>query len=173
MNHRTLPLLLALLLLAALTGCAGSGSGTAGAGTTDMGDLQKAMLAADDTLPEMLSLTSEDEGAEKKFHYLSDFPYEKLDGFLLSYSADGQLADELAVLAVKDPADVNAAADSLRAHMDSRLKLYQTYGPRQAARVEAAQVFTRDRYAVLLICDGAQAVKDAFDAFLDGQSGEG
>lgn len=35
-----------------------------------------------------------------------------------------------------------------------------------AARVEKAQVFTKDQYAVLIICDDSPTVKTAFDDFL-------
>lgn len=73
---------------------------------------------------------------------------------------------EIAVIAVKDPADVTKAADSLRAHVESRRKLFLQYGPAEAARVEKAQVFTKDQYAVLIICDDSPAVKTAFDDFL-------
>ena len=85
--------------------------------------------------------------------------------FLLSYSTTGK-ADEIAVIAVKDPADVPEAADSLRAHVENRRKLFLQYGPAEAARVEKAQVFTKNQYAVLIICDDSPAVKTAFDDFL-------
>lgn len=75
-------------------------------------------------------------------------------------------ADEIAVIAVKDSADVTKAADSLRAHVESRRKLFLQYGPAEAARVEKAQVFTKDQYAVLIICDDSPTVKTAFDDFL-------
>ena len=103
--------------------------------------------------------------AKETFSYVSDLPYDKVENFLLSYSTTGK-ADEIAVIAVKDPADVTKAADSLRAHVESRRKLFLQYGPAEAARVEKAQVFTKDQYAVLIICDDSPAVKTAFDDFL-------
>lgn len=57
-------------------------------------------------------------------------------------------------------------ASTLRAHVDDRLKLFQQYGPDQASRVEKAEIFTKDQYAVLLICDDSDAVKTAFEDFL-------
>ena len=50
--------------------------------------------------------------------------------------------------------------------MDDRLKLFQQYGPDQASRVEKAEIFTKDQYAVLLICEDPGAVKTAFETFL-------
>ena len=103
--------------------------------------------------------------AKETFSYVSDLPYDKVENFLLCYSTTGK-ADEIAVIAVKDSADVTKAADSLRAHVESRRKLFLQYGPAEAARVEKAQVFTKDQYAVLIICDDSPTVKTAFDDFL-------
>ena len=127
--------------------------------------MQTALLAADPTLPEMRSITGQVGDAETLFTYVSDLPYEKVDDFLLSYSAEGK-ADEIAVIAVKDPADAEAAADTLRAHLDQRLTLFRQYSPDEVSRAEKALVFTQDQYAVLLICDGNQDVKAAFEELL-------
>lgn len=164
MKKRILSLLLAALALALLAGCAGGGE-TETSDTVDMNKLQTAMLEADPSLPEMLSITSGVDDAARLFTYVSGLSYDKVDGYLLSYSATGT-ADEIAVIAVKAPADVNEAADSLRSHQQDRLNLFQTYGPDQAARVKKGEVFTQDQYAVLIICDDVQGTKDAFDLYL-------
>lgn len=162
-THRLLPLLLAGLLTLALCGCGGNEPSPAR--TADMEAMQTALLAADPSLPEMRSVTGQVGDAETLFTYLSDLPYEKVDNFLLSYSAEGK-ADEIAVIAVKDPADVEAAAATLRAHLDQRMTLFRQYSPDQVSRAEKALVFTQDQYAVLLICDGNRDVKAAMEDFL-------
>lgn len=161
--RRLLPLFLTGLLILALCGC--GGNETSPTQTADMEAMQTALLAADPTLPEMRSITGQVGDAETLFAYVSDLPYEQVDDFLLSYSAEGK-ADEIAVIAVKDPADAEAAADTLRAHLDQRLTLFRQYSPDEVSRAEKALVFTRDQYAVLLICDGNQDVKAAFEEFL-------
>lgn len=161
--RRLLPLFLTGLLILALAGC--GGNETSPTQTADMEAMQTALLAADPTLPEMRSITGQVGDAETLFAYVSDLPYEQVDDFLLSYSAEGK-ADEIAVIAVKDPADAEAAADTLRAHLDQRLTLFRQYSPDEVSRAEKALVFTRDQYAVLLICDGNQDVKAAFEEFL-------
>lgn len=161
--RRLLPLFLTGLLILALAGC--GGNETSPAQAADMEAMQTALLAADPTLPEMRSITGQVGDAETLFTYVSDLPYEKVDDFLLSYSAEGK-ADEIAVIAVKDPADAEAAADTLRAHLDQRLTLFRQYSPDEVSRAEKALVFTQDQYAVLLICDGNQDVKAAFEEFL-------
>ena len=162
---RFLPLLLAAFLLL-LTACSGGSTGEVDQ-VYSMEQLQKAMLAADPTLAEgMLSITDKTEDAETNFPYLSDFPYKDVEGFLLSYSSTGT-ADEIAVIAVKDPDKVNAAADSLRDHLAHRQKLFETYTPAEAARAETGVVFTQGRNAVLIICDDIPAVRAAFEGYFD------
>jgi len=169
MKQRILSLALALLAVTALAGCSSGGGAQASA---DMNALQQAMLEAAPALPDMLSVTSDVSDAEKLFTYLSDFDYEKVDGYLLSYSSTGT-ADEIAVVAVKDEADVGDAKASLEKHKGDRLKLFQTYGPQEAARVEKGQIFTQGQYAVLIICDDSDSVKEAFASYLDGTTKEG
>lgn len=155
---------LSALLLLALSSCGEAPGGSAA--TADMDDLQKTMLAADPTLVENItSITGSVDNAAHLFSYLSDLPYDKVENFLLSYSTKGA-ADEVAVIAVKNPEDVGEAANSLRRHVDQRKQLFQQYGPAEAARVEKAEIFTKDQYAVLLICDNSPAVKTAFENFL-------
>lgn len=172
MKNRILSLLLALMAAAALAGCGGGSGSSTTTPSADMEALQQALLAADPSLPEMLSVTSEVEDAKRLFTYLSDFDYEKVEGYLLSYSSSGT-ADEIAVVAVKDPADADEAKASLEKHKSDRLKLFQTYGPEEAARVEKGLVFTEGPYAVLIICDSAEKVMDAFTGYLDGLTKEG
>ena len=157
MRNRIRLLVIALLAVLSLAACGNEGSGTA---TVNMKQLQQAMLAAAPSLSETASTTGDAADAKETFSYVSDLPYDKVENFLLSYSTTGK-ADEIAVIAVKDPADVTKAADSLRAHVESRRKLFLQYGPAEAARVEKAQVFTKDQYAVLIICDDSPAVKTA------------
>ena len=162
-HHRPAALLLCAALFSLLLG--GCTVSQAVAGTADMGQLQKAMLDADSTLPEMISITGSVDDASQLFTYLSELPYEKVENFLLSYSATGK-ADEVAVVAVKNPEDVESAAESLRTHMANRIKLFQQYTPEEAIRAEKGIVFTKDQYAVLIICDDSTAVKTAFETFL-------
>lgn len=165
MRTKLLSVLCVLCLALGLCACSGGGGTTDTTAKADMEDLQAALLAADPSLPEMLSVTGDVEDAARLFTYVSDFPYEKVENFLLSYSATGK-ADEIAVIAVKDKADVDAAAQTLRAHLEDRLKLFRQYEPEEVARAEQGQVFTSGPYAVLIICDDGAAVKTAFEDYL-------
>ena len=183
MKARFAALILAALALFSLAGCGGGSSAQTQTPAVDGGALLRAMMEADDSLPEMttvaidagsLSSNSADyRDSKKTFSYISDLPFDLVDRFAVAYSVDGRLADEIAVIAVKDEADAGDALDSLRRHQEDRLKLYQTYGPQEAARVEKAHMFTRNQYAVLIICDDTTSVTDAFENFLNGAASEG
>ena len=183
MKTRFAALLLAALALFSLAGCGGGSSAQTQTPAVDGGTLLQVMMEADDSLPEMTTVaidagslssnTADYRDRKKTFSYISDLPFDLVDRFAVAYSVDGRKADEIAVIAVKDEADAGDALDSLRRHQEDRLKLYQTYGPQEAARVEKAQLFTRNQYAVLVICDGAEDVKDAFNSYLDGLTKEG
>ncbi len=163
MKQRT-GLLLALLCLSlALSACGGQKAGS----DISVYDLQKAMLEADDTLPEMLTVNSSAEDGEELFHYLSDLDYDKVSGYFLAYAADG-MADELAVIVTRDPADASEAEASLKRHVQGRVELYRNYEPKQVQRAENAMVFSKDGCAVLIISDQPQAARDAFEAVLSG-----
>lgn len=153
---RLLSVFLLCTLLAACTGAAPA---------VPIDTLRTGMLAADPTLPEMLTADSNAPDAATLFAHLSDLDYQKVDAYFLSYSATG-LADEVAVIRVKQAADVKAAEQSLRDHVDSRIKLYRNYQPDQLRRVEQAVVFTHGSYAVLLISDQSARIRAAFEQML-------
>ncbi|MBO4420116.1 MAG: DUF4358 domain-containing protein [Oscillospiraceae bacterium] len=127
-----------------------------------MYDLRTAMTAAQPGLPDMTSVSSSDENAEGLFAYLSDLSYDKVEGFFLTYSSDGKTANEIAVICLKDPADLPALEASLKAHIKGRVDLYKTYAPDQVEQASAAEVVTQGRYMALIMCSDRAAVKAAF-----------
>lgn len=152
-------LLAAVLLLA---GCAAPITPTENEPMVSMYDLRTAMLAKDPSLPEMTAVSSSDENAGELFGYLSDLDYEKVEGYFLAYASDG-MAYEIAVVALKDAADLPALEASLKAHVQGRVNLYKTYAPEQVAKAQAAEIVSRGRYAALIMCGDQNAVKAAFE----------
>lgn len=126
-----------------------------------MYDLRKAMLAADPSLPEMTAVSSADDKADELFAYLSDIDYSKVDGYFLAYAADG-MAFEIAVVALKDAADIPELEQSLARHVEGRVNLYKSYAPEQVAPAENAEIVTSGRYAALIMCGDQAAVKTVF-----------
>ena len=130
----------------------------------DMQALEKSMLEADKSLPEMKISGSWDENAEKAFSYISDMEYNKICGFFLAYAADG-MAYEIAVVQLKDQNDVVELGVSLSKHVDSRVQMYKTYEPDQVERAQSASIKTIGDCVLLIMCDGQQNVETAFKNF--------
>ena len=127
----------------------------------DMYELQKSMVSADKSLPEMKISGSWDEKAEKAFSYISDMEYNKIHGFFLAYAADG-MAYELAVVQLKDKSDAGAMEDTLNEHVQTRVRLYKTYEPEQVQRAENAVVKTVGDCVLLIMCDSPENAETAF-----------
>lgn len=130
----------------------------------DMYELQKSMVSADKSLPEMKISGSWDENAEKAFSYISDMEYNKIHGFFLAYAADG-MAYELAVVQLKDKSDTGAMEDSLNEHVQTRVRMYKTYEPEQVQRAENAVVKTVGDCVLLIMSDSPENAETAFKEF--------
>lgn len=130
----------------------------------DMYELQKSMVSADKSLPEMKISGSWDENAEKAFSYISDMEYNKIHGFFLAYAADG-MAYELAVVQLKDKSDAGEMEDSLNEHVQTRVRMYKTYEPEQVQRAENAVVKTVGDCVLLIMCDSPENAETAFKEF--------
>lgn len=129
--------------------------------TADIKKLQENMLSAATELPDMSTVNSNTEDAEELFAYLSDLKYDKVDSYFLSY-ANSAVADEIAVICLKEKEDVQEAADSLKKHIEERTALFSAYAPEETLRLDKAMIFSEGKYAVLIVCEQPQAVKDAF-----------
>lgn len=130
----------------------------------DMYELQKSMVSADKSLPEMKISGSWDENAEKAFSYISDMEYNKIHGFFLAYAADG-MAYELTVVQLKDKSDAGEMEDSLNEHVQTRVRMYKTYEPEQVQRAENAVVKTVGDCVLLIMSDSPENAETAFKEF--------
>ncbi len=130
----------------------------------DMYELQRSMVSADKSLPEMKISGSWDENAEKAFSYISDMEYNKIHGFFLAYAADG-MAYELAVVQLKDKSDAGEMEDSLNEHVQTRVRMYKTYEPEQVQRAENAVVKTIGDCVLLIMSDSPENAETAFKEF--------
>ena len=133
-----------------------------------MYDLRVAMLAADESFPEMLSVSSVDGGAKENFRYVSALDYEKVDSYFLSYAKDGA-GYEIVVISLKDPSDSGEAVKSLKDHLEARINLYRNYSPADVSLAQSALVGNDGRYAYLIMCSDTGAVKAAMADILHGR----
>lgn len=130
----------------------------------DILPIQEAMLAAAPSLPEMLTLNSNDEDPDYAFSYLCDIDYSKVGAYFLSYSTKAT-SDEIAVIYLNNKNDIPAVTDALKEHIEDRIKLFSTYAPDEVTRLESSLVFSEGNYVVLIVCDNASEVKNAFYSY--------
>lgn len=128
---------------------------------TDVQALAQQMRAASQW-PELLTVSSGDSSEQKGFSAISSLDYGKVDAYTLFYAADGS-AYELAVIRLKDGADMPALEQSLKKHIEKRTESYRYYKPEQVPRAEGAVVAVHGAYAALVMCDDNAAVKAVFD----------
>lgn len=159
MIKRIICILCAVTTALCLCACAGEDTKE-----LSMYELEKSMLAADDSLPEMKTVGSWEDNAENAFAYLSDLDYGKVRGYFLAYAADG-MAYELAVVQLKDKSDAEALADSLNEHVQTRVQMYKTYEPNQVQRAENALIKTDGDCVLLIMSDAPQKSESAFKEF--------
>ena len=101
----------------------------------DMKALAEECIAADSSLPAMLTVDSSFDDAARQFAFISDVEYDLVDSFFLAYSESG-LADEIVVVKMKDSADAETMKKSLEEHIDDRIKMFSSYQADQVERVE-------------------------------------
>ena len=158
MKKRILILLAALTLL--LSACAKQ------AAPVSVYDLNNAMAAAAD-FEEMRYASSADTDAAAILANVTDFDIDKLESFSIYYAADGTgNADEIAVLQVKRPADLQGAKAALQDHLEKRKSLYATYDKSQLGKLDNARVVTSGNCAALIVATDAEKVSEAFYTFM-------
>ena len=129
----------------------------------DMYDLCKTMSGASDKWQEMKYVSSEDNSPAELLENISDMDYAKVNAFFIYYAAEGAgNADEIAVIQVKNKADLTEAADSLTAHLQKRKSLYATYDRSELAKLEKGRVVTKNGMAALIVADDADQIEDIF-----------
>ncbi len=155
---RALTFALAAALALSLAAC-----GAPRRGRVDAAALGAELTGLAEALPEMESVASGSSGAEaaRLFPYLSDMDYGLVEGYYMAYAAGGS-AEEIAVIAVKDPGDLGEARASLERHLDGRRGLFAVYDPAGAALLDSARVASAGSAAALLVCENARELEAAF-----------
>lgn len=131
-----------------------------------MYDLKTAMANATDKFSDMTYASSEDSDSQSIFANISDMDYSKVDSFFIYYATNGTgNADEIAVIQVKNSSDVQAAKQSLQAHLEKRTALYSTYDKTQLKKLNSAKIVVQDNCAALIVGDESEKISDAFYGF--------
>lgn len=127
--------------------------------------MAEAIRASQEAPPEMEVLLPQDELYNTYITsiYLLD-PDAVSDGVILT--SGGTSAQEIALLRVSE--DAGAAAEALRAYLETRTGDFTGYFPEEAALLEQAEVLVRGSYVALLACGDPPAARDAFAACFTG-----
>ena len=158
-------LALSALMLACGWGCGANTEPKDDGPDVDMAALREAMVAADKTLPEMTTVTSEGKQAETDFTYLSDLDYKLVDEYFY-VCADAGTAEEIAVIKLKDAGRAAAAMESLHKHIEARQGTFREYDPEQSPLTENAVIIREGRYVALIVCEKNGLVQNVFrDSF--------
>ncbi|MBE5901040.1 MAG: DUF4358 domain-containing protein [Lachnospiraceae bacterium] len=134
--------------------------------SVDIVQLQKDMLNTQDELPDMTTISSQDENAEELFATLSDMEYDKIQDYFYSYASDGK-ASEVAVVFVKDKEDVDTMVENLKEFKESRKKTYENYAPDQVEIAEQAVVFAKGNYVCYIMNEKFSHIKATFEKAME------
>ena len=127
----------------------------------DLKQLETAMLKADTTLPEMVTVRGSDKDAELNFTALSDLEYDRISDYFYAYAKDGS-AEEIAVVKLKDEVDVAPMMDSINQHLKDRKGSLQEYAPDQVGLVDQAVVTYEGNDVVMIVSKKSGLVQKEF-----------
>ena len=154
-----------LMLAGSLIGCGGTKQGDQADTQTavDMDALCKNMLAADTTLPEMVTVTDKDDQAELNFGSFSSFAYDRVASYFYAYAKEGG-SEEIAVIELKDPQDAGTLMTTLQDHLKDRRGALESYAPDQLTLIDHAVIKQNGRYVAMIISPKSGLIQQAFEA---------
>lgn len=156
-------LALVAVVLFVATSCGKGG----GVDDVSMYDLYNALNDAEGNMfSDMKYASSSDANPSDVFKNISDMDYAKVQDFFISYAADGNgNADEIGAIEVKNASDLAEAESSLKAHLEYRKSLYQTYDASQVKKLDEAKIVKNGRVVALIVAENPSAVSKAFEEF--------
>jgi len=156
MKKRT-GIILMILCVVMLTGCQTTKNETT-KGTSL--EIAASIYLSQSELPPMTAVEADEE------YFATYLNYYKLDSSLFEEGtiayAGGVEASEIAVLVVKEEADIDTVESALTAYSKERADAFYGYVPDQAALAENGIVAVNGRYVALIIAADTKAAKDAF-----------
>lgn len=151
--------LLALVVIAciALTGCSGgSGSDVANVMPADAA----ATLMDQLTFPEELILA--ENGAAENYYRLDD----TISDYAIYISGSGGTANEVAVLKVADPKNLDNAKSILQKRVDDLAFQFEDYVPAEMVKIKDPVIVAKGEVAILILSDDPAAAKKAANDLL-------
>lgn len=144
-----------------LCGCGKTTSPSKKVEGEDLSKMEKAMLGADTTLPEMIVVRGTEEDAELNFTALSDLDYDRVEDYFYAYAKDGS-ASEIAVVRMKDVNDITPMMDSINKHLKTRRGTMEEYKPEQVELIDKAVVTYEGNDVALIVSEKNGLVQKEF-----------
>lgn len=86
----------------------------------------------------------------------------EFDGVLMYQSVSGMSAEEILLLKVKDPTQIETVKESIEKRRETRINDFAAYAPNEAALMEQAELLVKGEYVLFLPYSKADEVKAAF-----------
>lgn len=99
-------------------------------------------------------------------HY--DFDLTLVDDYAVYMSTINTSADEIAIFYLKEGESGQQITQALNAHIQMKIKTFQTLSPNESEKLSHARLIASDRYIALLVCakiDYAYAILTNYDQF--------
>lgn len=100
-------------------------------------------------------------------HY-DDFDLTLVDDYAVYMSTINTSADEIAIFYLKEGESGQQITQALNAHIQMKIKTFQTLSPNESEKLSHARLIASDRYIALLVCakiDSAYAILTNYDQF--------
>lgn len=101
-------------------------------------------------------------------HYDYDFDLTLVDDYAVYMSTINTSADEIAIFYLKEGESGQQITQALNAHIQMKIKTFQTLSPNESEKLSHARLIASDRYIALLVCakiDYAYAILTNYDQF--------
>ena len=122
-------------------------------------DVQSAVLSAAD-------LTPMTEGDNQMIRRIYGLDPDSFEGILLYYPTSSMSVEEILLVKLTDVSQGDSIRQVMEDRIQSQIDVFAGYGPEQVAMLEKAIVEVRGNYALLVVADQPDAVRQAFLAAL-------
>lgn len=118
-------------------------------------DVEQAVSAAADLEP----MTAGDNQMLRRLYGLDP---ESFEGVLLYVPSYTMSVEELLLVKLTDTAQQDAVREAMEARVASQIDVFSGYGPEQVAMLERAIIDVRGNYALLIVAEDPDTVRQAF-----------
>ncbi len=125
------------------------------AGDVPMEEIEKQLV-------EQTELTEMQKCGNRTLMQFYGLDYEQFDSYIYYKSDKALSVEELLIVKAKDKADLASVKEAAESRIQSQIKTYEGYGPKQVAMLKNAIVTLRGSYLFCCIADAPETYKEVF-----------